>query len=105
MEGTTRFTFKLKNGRAGRLAALTAAIEDGDIEQGVTGEVERQLESRLQAECACCGVPRLGDVHTEIQANLTGGIDVTLTALVRSGKRVSKRKQPMSMPAATAREA
>jgi len=101
-----RFTFKLKNARAGRLAALTAAIEDGDIEQGVTAEVERQLENRLQAECGCCGVPRLGDVRTDIQANfLTGGIDVTVTALVQRGKRVSKRKQPMSVRAPKVRKA
>ena len=65
----------------------------GKAAENPAAEVEHQLESRLQAECANCGLPRIGRVRTDVQANwLSGGLDVTVTAFVQVGKGAAMRK-------------
>jgi hypothetical protein len=101
-----KFKFALKKGKAGRLASLTVAMEDGDIEHGVTAEIERQLESRLQAECARRSLASPGKSHTDIQDNwVTGGIDVIATALVQARNGARKQRHTVRMRAAKVRRA
>jgi hypothetical protein len=100
------FRFTLKNGKAGRLAVLTVALEEDVIEQGATAAIKDQFAARLQSECARRGFAGLGEVHVEIQDNfLTQGADLTATGFVQARKGGNTRKPPVRMRAAKVHKA
>ncbi len=88
--------FEIRRGKRGRIASLTVAVDaDTPVDQA-----EQEIGKRLAAECARHGFGLKPEIHVEAQANwLTGGLDATATAYVRTIRAHTSRRAERRAPA------